>query len=319
MDDLLESMGRLGVQNVKSSDPADILLDLLSHMSVKDASGKQIQASTGIKTAVGEIPLNELLNNFSNFSEILASSPYSVRVNPKFPKVTIGGITFLETYVPRNKGKPGWKALSLLCGRKFLKDKHPTLYDRLRRSYYTSDGTKTILKINGSYFIYDNVDKTLTEVQMPNGFTDYISALDQMYDEFDKVRDLKLLEQLLYEYEDSLLSGFKVVDDSLRDKLKAEIVSLPVFEEDYVMNTNQERIQPLILKPRKRPRERSPELMEPVEAMELGRLRRPDRKVYVPPKKRREDPNRMLDFGKRKSISISLKEINRLINLIKKL
>ena len=66
MDDLLESMGRLGVQNVKSSDPADILLDLLSHMSVKDASGNQIQASTGIKTAVGEIPLNELLNNFSN-------------------------------------------------------------------------------------------------------------------------------------------------------------------------------------------------------------------------------------------------------------
>lgn len=319
MDDLLESMGRLGVQNVKSLDPADILLDLLSHMSVKDASGKQIQASTGIQTAVGEIPLNELLNKFSNFSEILASSPYSVRVNPRFVPLTVGGITFSETYVPRDKNKPGWKGLSLLCGRTFFKEiKGRTLYERLRRSYYSSDGTKTILKINGSYFIYNNVDKTLTQVQMPSGFTDYTGVLDQMYDEFDKVRDLELLRQLLYEYEDSLLSGFKVVDESLRNKLRAQIDSLPIFKAGYVMNTSNRSPPPLILKRR----ERSPELMEPVEAMELERLRRPDREVYSA-KKRRED--RMLDFGKSKKLTKlsklnkEIRSINSLIKLIKKM
>jgi len=316
MDDLLESMGRLGVQNVRSSDPADILLDLLSHMSVKDESGNQIQASTGIQTAVGEIPLNELLNNFSNFSEILASSPYSVRVNPRFVPLKVGGITFLETYVPRNKNKPGWKALSSLCARTFFKEiKGRTLYERLRRSYYSSDGTKTILKINRSYFIYNNVDKTRTQVQMPSGFTDYISALDQMYDEFNQVRDLDLVRQLLYEYEDSLLTGFKVVDQSLKNKLREQIDSLPIFKAGYVENTNTGRSPPLIL----RRRERSPELMEP---MDLERSRRPDREIYST-KKRRED--RMLDFGKRKKLSKlsklskEIKSINSLIKRIQKM
>ena len=313
MDDLLESMGRLGVQNVRSSDPADILLDLLSHMSVEDESGNQIQASTGNQTAVGEIPLNELLNNFSNFSEILASSPYSVRVNPRFVPLRVGGITFSETYVPRDKNKPGWKALSSLCARTFFKEiKGRTLYERLRRSYYSSDGTKTILKINRSYFIYNNVDKTLTQVQMPSGFTDYTAVLDQMYDEFDKVRDLELLRHLLYEYEDSLLSGFKVVDQSLKNKLRDQIDSLPIFKAGYITNTSTAPPPPLVLKRR----ELSPELMD------LERSRRPDREIYSA-KKRRED--RMLDFGKRKKLSKlsklskEIRSINILIKRIQKM
>jgi hypothetical protein len=61
--------------------------------------------------------------------------------------------------------------------------------------------------------------------------------------------------------------------------------------------------------------------MEPVEAMELERLRRPDREIYSA-KKRRED--RMLDFGKSKKLTLSklnkeISSINSLIKLIKKM
>jgi hypothetical protein len=318
MDDLLERMGRLDVQNVKSS--ADILLELLSHMSVKDASGNEIKKSKDFQTAKGEIPLNVLLNDFSNFSEILASSPYTVRVNPGFVPLTVGGITFSKTYVPRDKKKLGWKALSSLCGRTFFKDiEGHTLYDRLRRSYYTSNRTKTILKINGSYFIYNDVDKTLTQVQMPSGFTDHISALDELWDEFDKVKDPKSVKQLLLDSKDSLLSGFNVVERiSLEPKLDNMIETLHVLNPGYVPNISKNTSnRPQLLIVSKRPLDPSPELMEPIELMVLGRKIRPDQPVYRPPKKSRNDP--MVEFGKRKSISISLKEINRLINLIKKM
>jgi hypothetical protein len=147
-----------------------------------------------------------------------------------------------------------------------------------------------------------------------------ISALDELWDEFDKVKDPESVKQLLLDSKDSLLSGFNVVERiSLGPKLDNMIKTLHVLKPGYVPNIskNTSNREPLLIVS-KRPRERSPEAMKPGEAMDLERVRRPPREVYIPPPKRSRIDS-MVDFGKRKSISISLKEINRLINLIKKL
>jgi hypothetical protein len=96
MDELLAGMGRLGVQPPSRTSADDILGDLLSRMTIRDQAGNQLQSAG----QVGNVPIEQLLSNISNFKDILTNSPYSVRVNPNLKSIVINGVTFNEVNVP---------------------------------------------------------------------------------------------------------------------------------------------------------------------------------------------------------------------------
>jgi hypothetical protein len=191
----------------------DLLDQLLSKMSINDSMGREIKPATA-----------DL--DYESFNDLLVNSPYTVQANPNFVPIIVNGIQFESISIPRDKKKIGWKELFALCKRVFFTKsiKGRTLYDRLRKKYYTN-GEKTLLKINGTYYIYENGN--LTIAQMPPGFTDYVSPLNELYNYYDRVSNPNDLKQLLYASVGELLLG----TDKTPEELTKLIDTLPVFKQ----------------------------------------------------------------------------------------
>jgi hypothetical protein len=217
-------MSNLGIRNED-----DLLEQLLRKMEINDSNGNQVREAQPVQTIRGDINVVDILQGFNNFNDFLINSPFVVQENPQFVVLNVNGINFNSASVPRDKNKLGWKVLSALCARSFFKQiKGRTLYDRLRKNYYVN-GRKTLLKLDGKYFIYDDSARLLTLAQMPVGYRDYISPMSIEYSVFNNVNDLGTLKNILIGYENLLLLGMENTPD-LRTKLRAIIEDFPSFK-----------------------------------------------------------------------------------------
>jgi hypothetical protein len=297
-------MSNLGIRNED-----DLLEQLLRKMSVNDSDGNQVREAQPVQTVRGDINVVDILQGFNNFNDFLINSPFVVQENPQFVVLNVNGINFNSASVPRDKNKLGWKVLSALCARSFFKQiKGRTLYDRLRKNYYVN-GRKTLLKLDGKYFIYDDSARLLTLAQMPVGYRDYISPMSIEYSVFNNVNDLGTLKNILIGYENLLLLGMENTPD-LRTKLRAIIEDFPAFKNIQPIIPNVPPNIPRILGVRTT-REYSPDPEDSV----MGEYRQ-DRQIYVIPSKRTR--NRFGKKTKKRLPNLGLKQIDKLIKEVMK-
>ena len=326
----------------------DELMARISTLGIAPRSNEDMLEQLLMKMSIGENTpdVKTLLDRFDKFDELLINSPYVVQANPNklnsgilnqgLPRFVNGvnfnytggslylnGMDFNYASVPRKK--IGWSILAKLCGRTFFRPiKGNTLYDRLRKYYYVNidNGVKkTLIKVNGQYFIYNDLTKDLTPVRLPHEYMDYVSPLDTTYSAFNNITDINGAENILLAYTDQLLEGMEPTEANRQ--ILHEVIN-------SVLGINNRKTAPQIANVQGGRKRRGilPDLMEGVQEIteraqeELPQIRdtvmrkvRNIREEYVIPAKRLRNL-----FGKKKrnTKNFTLKEIRKMIKQVLK-